>query len=309
MNQPLPSVSIVVRTWNALEYLKYTMEKLYENTVYPNAELIIADDCSDNETLAYLHSIHKDVLILNTRKVGAQGVTRQGTKAATGKYVAVLDSDVLVPKGWLGALVDDLETHQAHLVSANRFRDLRHPTTNRSLKSEWYETIRAWPTATPQERFYHYTRGVDITEFARVVMQSCQIGMRQLVCPPEYLGSSCVVYARDFVEAVGGAVDKDYYPYSADDVDLCWRIGVAGGKVIRSRSVLVHHFEHGSVRSNNFDYERSIEINNARLFDYWSHELDAFLESQHQLGKNLDALKKNYSIIAKYLQYRATKTE
>ncbi len=112
--------SIVLITYNRLDYTKVTLNSILENTDYPY-ELIVIDNASSDGTQEYLNGfkdkIHK--LILNHENLGWAKAMNQGFKLATGFYFCTSDNDMLYPKGWLAKLVDLLKNiPQLGIVSA-----------------------------------------------------------------------------------------------------------------------------------------------------------------------------------------------
>ena len=90
-----PLVSIVMPTYNRLQYLRAAIGSVFAQTV-PDWELVIADDGSDRETRSYLQSLTESprVRILLRPHCGVPAVVRNaGLAEASGAYVAFLDSD------------------------------------------------------------------------------------------------------------------------------------------------------------------------------------------------------------------------
>jgi len=285
-----------------LELLKLTLATLRENTTGVDYELIIADDNSNPDTISFLISVDAK-LVLNSRKMGPGGVASQGSKLASGKYVAIIDNDLLLSEGWLSGLIKELEKHQAQLIAPNRFRDMLYPDSQRALREAWYrvkDTDELWYRH-PLETFFAFSKGRDINEFSRDVLATSLPSARQLTCPPDFVGGCCIVYDNAFVESVGGAVDRAFYSYGADDADLCWRIGAAGGKVLRSGKVYVHHFEHGSVSEGKVNYQESVERNSKVLFHHWDEVLQGFICGETRKGHTVEDLRSSYMLVSKYL--------
>ena len=92
-----PVVSIILPTFGRLEYLRPTVASVYRQTLR-DWELIVADDGSDAETRAYLHTLEADsrVRLLWLTHTGIPAIVRNGAlREARGEYVAFLDSDDL----------------------------------------------------------------------------------------------------------------------------------------------------------------------------------------------------------------------
>jgi len=92
-----PIVSIVLPTFNRMEFLPATIESVLAQTM-TDWELIIADDGSDRDTRSYLDSLtsHPRVRLLRLEHSGNPGTARNaGIAAARGTLLAFLDSDDL----------------------------------------------------------------------------------------------------------------------------------------------------------------------------------------------------------------------
>jgi glycosyltransferase involved in cell wall biosynthesis len=92
-----PLVSIVLPTFNRLKYLRSTVESVHAQTCQ-DWELIIVDDGSNEETKEYLATLHSPprTRVIWLSHGGIPARTRNGgLRAATGKFVAFLDSDDL----------------------------------------------------------------------------------------------------------------------------------------------------------------------------------------------------------------------
>jgi glycosyltransferase involved in cell wall biosynthesis len=90
----MPSVSIVLPTFNRLHFLKLTLESVYAQT-FSDWELVIADDGSAQETRAYLCSIAgpKVHTIWLAHSGNPSRVRNAAIEVAQGRYLAFLDSD------------------------------------------------------------------------------------------------------------------------------------------------------------------------------------------------------------------------
>lgn len=92
-----PVVSIVMPTFNRMEFLPATVESVLAQTL-PSWELIIADDGSNAETLEYLARLTRDerIRLIRLPRSGNAGTARNaGIAAARASLLAFLDSDDL----------------------------------------------------------------------------------------------------------------------------------------------------------------------------------------------------------------------
>jgi glycosyltransferase involved in cell wall biosynthesis len=107
-----PKVSIILPTFNRLQYLRSAVKSVFAQTVQ-DWELIIADDGSDSETGSYLaeltDSARVQVLFL-PHSGNPSAVRNAALRVAGGEFVAFLDSD----DAWLPAKLEvQLAAHAA----------------------------------------------------------------------------------------------------------------------------------------------------------------------------------------------------
>ena len=118
----LPAVSIIMPTFNRLEFLPPAIESVFAQT-FSRWELIIADDGSGAETKAYLQSLSDPrVKLIWLQHTGRPSVVSNiALREARGEYVAFLDSDDLWLPRKLEAQIASLQRHPSRLWSYTRF--------------------------------------------------------------------------------------------------------------------------------------------------------------------------------------------
>lgn len=93
----MPAVSVILPTYNRLQYLRQAVESVLAQT-FTDWELIIADDGSDEPTRAYLgtcEALPRVRVMLLARMGNPAAVRNAALRAARGEYIAFLDSDDL----------------------------------------------------------------------------------------------------------------------------------------------------------------------------------------------------------------------
>lgn len=91
-----PLISVVLATYNGAQYLPTQLDSVLQQD-YPNIEIIISDDNSQDDTLAIIEryqQIHPSIQLV--RSLSNQGYIKnfeQGCKLAKGAYVALCDQD------------------------------------------------------------------------------------------------------------------------------------------------------------------------------------------------------------------------
>lgn len=87
-------VSIIIPTYNSASFIEETLRSVLDQD-YPNMELIVVDDCSNDDTVARVDAMNDPrIRVLAQTENGGAGVARNiGVEAAQGRYIAFLDSD------------------------------------------------------------------------------------------------------------------------------------------------------------------------------------------------------------------------
>jgi glycosyltransferase involved in cell wall biosynthesis len=92
-----PVVSVILPTFNRLKYLRPAVESVFAQT-FSDWELIIADDGSDEETRAFLATLHQPprIKVISLSHTGNPSAVRNAAiHESAGEYIAFLDSDDL----------------------------------------------------------------------------------------------------------------------------------------------------------------------------------------------------------------------
>lgn len=97
MNTPTGSrVSVVMPAYNAAQTILHSMRSVLEQT-HADLELIVVDDCSRDDSWGLIRQVAvSDKRVLALRQPANAGVAaarNAGIRAATGRYIAFLDSD------------------------------------------------------------------------------------------------------------------------------------------------------------------------------------------------------------------------
>ncbi len=110
--RPPSSVDVVVCVHNALEDVRECLDSVVRNST-PPFRLVLVDDGSDEETRQYLTRFARTQRAELIRNEAARGYTfaaNQGLRASGGDHVILLNSDTVVPSGWLERLVTCAES-------------------------------------------------------------------------------------------------------------------------------------------------------------------------------------------------------
>lgn len=149
-----PLVSAVICTRNRGDSILSAVESLLANT-YPNFELVIIDQSSDNRTAQALAPFSGDTRLryIQTNTQGVGLARTMGLNAARAELVAMTDDDCDVPTDWLEHMVNALEQHpRAAIVFCNVVAAPHDPEkgwilTNVSSENREIDSLKAWNAA------------------------------------------------------------------------------------------------------------------------------------------------------------------
>ncbi len=117
-----PRVSVVIPTCNRREVLGRCLEAL-SGQVHTDFEVIVVDDCSTDDTPAFLIEFaggHPGLdlrWLRNETHAGANPSRNRGIRAAAGELVAFLDSDCIADPDWLRRLLDGFKSERVAAVT------------------------------------------------------------------------------------------------------------------------------------------------------------------------------------------------
>ena len=111
VNLEKPLVSIIIVNFNGFRFLKTCFNSL-RNCTYPNLEIIFIDNCSTDESVAFVKKNYPEVKIVQNPEnyMFARG-NNEGIKIANGKYICLLNNDIEVDSGFIEPIIDVFETH------------------------------------------------------------------------------------------------------------------------------------------------------------------------------------------------------
>ena len=105
---PNTFTDIIIPVWNNLSVTQHCVDLIRKNTIVPY-RLIISDGASTDGTGEWLRA--QDDIIALIAEVNEGNITawNRGLEISTAPYIAFMNNDVEVPRGWLGLLIEGLE--------------------------------------------------------------------------------------------------------------------------------------------------------------------------------------------------------
>jgi GT2 family glycosyltransferase len=239
--------SIIIVTYNNVELTQLCVESIFRNTAYPNYEIILVDNHSQDGTANYLRYLSRNYeqvkIILNPENKGFATANNQGLCLATGDYLVLLNNDTVVSKGWLTSLIKHLQNPQVGLVG---------PVTN-FVGNEAKINV-SYITLEQMESF-----AADYTQ--RHEGEIFDINM---------LAMYCVAMRRDIFEQVG-PLDERFGVGMFEDDDYSFRVKQKDYRVVCAEDTFIHHFGQAAFKAllETGEYHRLWETNRSYFESKW----------------------------------------
>jgi GT2 family glycosyltransferase len=248
-------VSVIIVSWNARRYLHDCLVSIRETGVATVGQIIVVDNASNDGSPELVAQDFPEVELIQTgANLGFARANNIGLKRASGAYVALINSDVIVHEKCIERLVEFLDHHAPvglvgpKIVSS----DGQVQPSCRRLPSPWNTACRA--LALDGFLAQHpWFSGQAIRNLNPEAAKEVEVL------------SGCFWLARHEALAQVGGLDERFFFY-AEDLDWCKRMRDAGWKVAYVPQASATHF--GGASSANAPLRYSIELLRANLI-YW----------------------------------------
>ncbi len=272
-------VSIIIPVYNKVEFTMQCLHMLYKNTPAElNFEVIVVDNASTDGTKQYLEFAKKVFdnlsVITNHENIGFAKANNLGVKNAKGEYVIFLNNDTEPLPGWMQALCEVVENDSevAAVGSKLLFPDgsLQHAGVIIIEDKQLPDPLVA--------RHIYWKAPSDIHEANQLKTYQA-------------LTAACLLVKKSEFDSVSG-FDEEYWN-GYEDVDLCFKLGEAGYKMVyQPASVVIHHeSQSGQERFAKVNY------NIERLHKKWLGKI----KPDFILEKDGKGIKTNAGIIKDYI--------
>jgi GT2 family glycosyltransferase/glycosyltransferase involved in cell wall biosynthesis len=213
-----PKVSVVVLCYKNLPLTQDCLDSLVDNDDYPDMELIVVDNDSQDGTDEFLREWgqrHPEAkVILNDANLGYAAGTNVGMRAATGDYVVLLNNDTAVTPGWLRTLV----RHHRRDPEIGLIGPVTSNIGNEAKVDVRYASLDEMPAAA----------------------QAYTLRRIGSTVPIRTLAFFCVMVTRKVIDECG-LLDEAFGIGWFEDDDYCRRVERAGYKILLAEDCFVHH--------------------------------------------------------------------
>lgn len=229
-----PKVAVVILNWNGKKFLEQFLPSVMA-TRYDNMELIVVDNGSTDDSVSFLQSQYPKIRIIRfTDNYGFAKGYNEALKQVEAPYYVLLNSDVEVTAGWLTPMVQLLEANPA--IAACQPKIL---SWSDKKMFEYAGAAGGWL----DQYGYPFAKGR--------VFDVCEEDKGQFdTAEPIFWASGASLFIRSSVFHAVKGFDEYFFAHQ-EEIDLCWRIQLAGHQVYSCPAATVYHVGGGTLPKGN----------------------------------------------------------
>lgn len=229
-----PLVSIVTLNYNGRRFLKGLFDSLRE-CAYPRLEIIMVDNCSGDGSVQFVEKNYPEVLIhQNDCNYLYAGGNNRGLAIAKGKYICVLNNDVAADPAFIAPVVEAFEKNPRLMAAQPKILSMQTPDFFEYAGSaggfiDWlgYPFVRGRILLTMEQDRGQYDTPVHLF----------------------WASGACLFLRKEILSEVGN-FDEDFGLHM-EEIDLCWRILLAGGEIYSIPQSVIWHYGGGTLHQEN----------------------------------------------------------
>ncbi|MBR5811393.1 MAG: glycosyltransferase family 2 protein [Alistipes sp.] len=222
--------AVVILNWNGLKHLVHYMPSVVSNTP-AEVRIVVADNGSTDDSAAFLREQYPSVEIIQLDKnYGfAEGYNR-ALKQIDAECYILLNSDVEVTEGWIEPLVEMIKSDKSiAAVAPKLLSDVERDKFEYAGAAGGFIDFLGYPLC----------RGR--------ILSTIEQDRGQYNNAREVFWASGAAFCcrADVFHAMGG-FDGDFFAHM-EEIDLCWRMQLAGYKIMSEPKSVVYHLGGGTL--------------------------------------------------------------
>lgn len=229
-------LSVIIVNWNTRDLLGaclHSVAQTQQVTPALNPEVFVVDNASTDGSAEFVAANFPWVkLIVNQRNGGFAAANNQAIRRASGRYVLLLNSDTVVHPAALQRMVAFMDgAPRAGACGA------------RLLNGDGSLQHACHPMLTPGREFWRLLFLEQIIPRATYPMNTWDTTQPRRV---EAIKGACLLLRRTALDQIG-LLDESYFMYT-EEVDLCYRLHLAGWELWYVPQAVITHFGGASSR-------------------------------------------------------------
>ena len=233
-----PRTAVIILNWNGRALLRRYLPAVVATTDPAISRIIVADNGSTDDSVEYVKNEFGDrveIMSFDHNYGFAEGYNRAVSLAEGYKYVVLLNSDVATTPGWDRVLLEYMDSHaQCGACQPKLLSDRQRDTFEYAGACGGYLDCNGYP----------YCRGR--------IFADCEKDHGQYDTARDDLhwasGACLMIRHKLYLDA--GGLDARFFAHM-EEIDLCWRIRLAGYTLAVVPQAVVYHLGGGSLPAEN----------------------------------------------------------
>lgn len=229
----MPDFSIIIVTWNALHHLQRFLPSVVRHSLDQSGkvEIIIADNASEDNSIAWVREAFPDVRVLRMEKnLGYCGGNNRAARQARGRNLLFLNNDVEVTPGWLNPLLQELDSRPDIAAVQPKLRSF--------TDQEFFDYSGA-AGGLLDSLAYPFCRGRLFDSLEQ------DTGQYNRACDIAWASGAALAIRRDlFLQSEGF---DEQFEFHMEEIDLCWQLWNKGYRIRFVPDSIVYHLGGGSM--------------------------------------------------------------
>ncbi len=259
--------SIIILTYNKLEYTKRCIDSIRKYTDEDAYEIIVIDNNSKDGTVQWLNEQKDMKIIFNKENLGFPKGCNQGIRISKGDNILLLNNDVIVTPKWLENLIKCL--YSSEYVGAVG------AVTNSCSN---FQSI-------PKE----YGSNDELINFAEKFNISSSLKWEERLRLIGY----CMLIKKEVIDKVG-LLDENFTPGNCEDDDYSLRIRREGYRLILCRDTFIHHYGSATFKENRRKYCDLLGTNMKKFKRKWGVDPSYFGDIRNDITSIIKKSQRDY---------------
>lgn len=223
--------SVIVTNYKTPELLKLCLKSIKQYLADIEHEVFVLDAQSDEDTEFVVKEYFPEFKLVSFKKnVGFRALVNEGLKRASGKYILILNSDIILTDGAIERLINYLETNEDVGMVGPQLLNLDGSIQDSCLNFFGPLTVLARRTIFGKTKW-----GKNLIN--KFLMRDYNHQERRDV--DWVLGSAFLVRAS--ASKIVGSMDSRFFMYF-EDVDWCRRFWQAGFRIVYLPEAKIYHY-------------------------------------------------------------------
>ena len=116
----MSKVSVIVPVYNVEQYIKRCLKSILDQS-WQDFEILCVDDCGQDQSISIIEQMQKEYpqkikILYGEQNMGLGAARDRGIKAASGKYIAFIDSDDYIQPNTLETIANVINNYSPDLI-------------------------------------------------------------------------------------------------------------------------------------------------------------------------------------------------